>query len=289
MSKRGKPRGPDFLIIGAPRAGTSWLYVVLRQHPALWLPPVKELHYFDKSARTRTWLDPYERRRVRPRALNLWHLSYLFGRRSDEWYAKLFHKAQLKGLIAGEATPDYAVLDADGFKRIQRMNPDIKLIFIMRDPVDRSWSAVNNAFKKGRVSRSLTEAAVEWARREGPMARSSYPETIRRLEGIFPRAQLHYCFFDDLAQRPADFVAAVLSFLDVEPTDSQMFPANAINAVVQGKPVPNEFARELARDLLPSVIDLCERFDGAPQKWRARYERLLNGRNAEPAQAPAIG
>ena len=54
-----KPRDPDFLVIGAYRAGTTWLHRVLRQHPALWLPPGKELHYFDKPGRTHTWFDAY--------------------------------------------------------------------------------------------------------------------------------------------------------------------------------------------------------------------------------------
>src|SRR4029079_17348643 len=97
MSPASKPRGPDFLVIGAQRAGTTWLHRVLRQHPALWLPPVKELHYFDKLNRTRTWLDAKERSRVIYRNLeriDRWHLSYLLGARSDTWYAHLFHSAQ---------------------------------------------------------------------------------------------------------------------------------------------------------------------------------------------------
>ena len=47
----GAARGPDFLVIGAQRAGTTWLHRVLSEHPALWLTPVKELHYFDKPHR----------------------------------------------------------------------------------------------------------------------------------------------------------------------------------------------------------------------------------------------
>ena len=57
-------KGPDFLVIGAQRAGTTWLHRVLRQHPSLWLAPVKELHYFDKLDTVRTCLDPKERRRL---------------------------------------------------------------------------------------------------------------------------------------------------------------------------------------------------------------------------------
>jgi hypothetical protein len=57
-------KGPDFLVIGAQRAGTTWLHRVLSQHPRLWLPPVKELHYFDKLDTKRTVFDPKERPKV---------------------------------------------------------------------------------------------------------------------------------------------------------------------------------------------------------------------------------
>jgi hypothetical protein len=269
-----KVGGPNFLILGAPRAGTSWLYTVLREHPSLWLPPVKELHYFDKLARTRTWLDPYERRRVRPRP-DLWHLKYLFGSRDDQWYESLFMRAQYRGLIAGEATPDYAVLGEEVLERIYSMNPNIKLILIMRDPIDRSWSAVNNAMKKGRVAQPSPERLLRWALRTNPMARSNYAASIKRLETIFPTANLYYCFFDDLAERPNEFIADVLSFLGVKEMETQATWSNAVNAVARGKPVPSEFAHGLAKELLPTVAELCERFDGPPQRWLARCEQIL--------------
>ena len=94
--------------------------------------------------------------------VGLWDFRYFFGKRSDDWYASLFHKAQQKGLIAGELTPAYAILTDEIFRRIQRMNSLIKLIFIMRDPVERSWSAVNNALRKGRLNGALTaETALQ--------------------------------------------------------------------------------------------------------------------------------
>ena len=143
-------KGPDFLVIGAQRAGTTWLHRVLRQHPAL-LPPVKELHYFDRLDIKRTILSPKERRRVglkRLLSLDPWLIKYWFRHRDDKWYASLFRGAQARGLIAGEITPAYATLNEKVLRRIQRMNEGIKLVFVMRDPVDRAWSAVNNAAKK---------------------------------------------------------------------------------------------------------------------------------------------
>ena len=274
-------KGPDFLVIGAQRAGTTWLHRVLRQHPSLWLPPVKELHYFDRLEIKRTILDPKERRRVGLKqllSLDPWLVSYWLRARSDEWYARLFRGAKAKGLVAGEITPAYATLDESVLRRIKRLNDNIKLIFVMRDPVERAWSAVNNAAKKGAADASSVEKSIKRARESGAAARSAYADTIKRLEAVFPASQVHYCFFEDLRDRPEALTSDLFSYLGVEPvppTPVQL--PQAVNVAAGSKPIPPEFSRTMARDYLPMVGDLCRRFDGPPHRWRARYETLLNG------------
>jgi len=278
---RVSDKGPDFLVIGAQRAGTTWLHRVLTQHPALWLPPVKELHYFDRLDTKRTIFEPKERRRVglkRLLSLDPWQLTYWLGARSDKWYASLFRRGHEKGLITGEITPAYATLDETVLRRIQRLNDRIKLIFVMRDPVDRVWSAVNNAAKKGAADASTVETALERARESGASARSAYADTIARLERIFPESQIHYCFFEDLRNRPEALTADAFTFLGVEPKPAVPIKLpQAVNVAAGSKAAPLEFAREMARDYLPMVERLCQRFQGPPQAWRGRYRQLLNG------------
>jgi hypothetical protein len=147
-------KGPDFLGIGAARAGSSWLYAVLERHPALWLPPVKELHYFDNLRHNKRH---YRFLRMRlaaglggGRRLSLWDARYFLGRRSDEWYCRLFDPGRRRGLITGEITPAYSVLDERLLARIRALNPQVKLIFCMRDPVVRTWSSVmKKTMRKG--------------------------------------------------------------------------------------------------------------------------------------------
>jgi hypothetical protein len=277
--------GPDFLVIGAQRAGTTWLHRVLSQHPGLWLPPVKELHYFDKLDIERTILNPKERRRVglkRLASLDPWLIRFWFRARSDDWYASLFSGAKAKGLIAGEITPAYATLDETILWRIKRMNDGIKLIFVMRDPVERAWSAVNNAAKKG-ADASTVEKSIERAREWGTVARSAYADTIKRLEAVFPASQIHYCFFDDLRDRPKALTADLLSFLGVEQLPLQLPPA--VNVAAGSKAIPPEFSREMAGDYFAMVQLLCRRFQGPPHKWRARYENLLGVQTGAPTAA----
>jgi hypothetical protein len=281
-------KGPDFLVIGAQRAGTTWLHRVLRQHPVLWLPPVKELHYFDRLDIKRTILSPKERRRVglkRLASLDPWLINYWFRTRDDDWYASLFRGAKAKGLIAGEITPAYATLDEEVLRRIERMNEKMKLVFVMRDPVDRVWSAVNNAAKKRAADASTVDKSIERARGSGTVARSAYAETIKRLETVFPASQIHYCFFDDLRDRPKALTSDVLSFLGVEPVPLQL--PKAVNIAAGSKPIPLEFSREMAGDYLSMVQQLCRRFQGPPHKWRARYENLLHGVQAGAPTAAA--
>jgi len=148
----------------------------------------------------------------------------------------------------------------------------------MRDPVERAWSAVNNAVKKGVAETPSVEDTIERARNPGSAARSAYADTINRFERIFPPEQIYYCFFDELRDRPEALTTCLLSFLGVDPAlAANMELPRAVNVAAGAKPIPIEFSREMARDYLPSVTELCQRFEGPPQGWKARYETLVNG------------
>jgi len=102
-------RLPDFLIIGTAKGGTTSLYHYLRNHPDLYLPAIKEVHYYD--------------------------LNY---GRGDRWYRKFFNR-QDDHRLAGEATP-YYLFHPWVPERVYRDNPRVKLIVLLRDPVERAYS-----------------------------------------------------------------------------------------------------------------------------------------------------
>ena len=101
---------PDFLIISPPKTATTWLSKNLSCHPELFIPKKKELRYFSVYWK---WLNV-------------------------NWYLKHFQGAN--HLKKGEASPEYAILPLPIIKSIKLLIPDLKLIFLMRDPVDRAWS-----------------------------------------------------------------------------------------------------------------------------------------------------
>ena len=278
--------GPDFLGVGAQRTGTSWLYAALEQHPAIWLPPIKELHYFDDPNLFNTGRY-YRFLRMRlisglwvRRPLSSWDLRYFFGARSDDWYRRLFEPGHSRGLLTGEITPSYSVLDVAALRHIRSVSPSVKLIYIMRDPIVRSWSSImKSRRKRGIIDLPSPEVAIAHACRGGVLNMSSYLDNIERLERVFEQDQIFYGFFEELSLDPVGFVSRVLNFLGVEPGDVRQFlPDKPINAVATGTAPPPEFERTLAGSFLPWVERLCERFDGEPQKWRSRYEALIDRR-----------
>jgi hypothetical protein len=285
--------GPDFVGIGAPRSGTSWLYEVLSRHPALWLPPVKELHYFDEPVRSKRYYSFLRMRLISGlwvrRPLSRFDLYYFLCRRSDAWYCNLFAPAHRRGLVAGEITPAYSILDEAALERLKALNPKVKLIYIMRDPVMRSWSAVMKLRRKrGLAGLPSGEEAINYSRTEGVSKRSSYLDSIERLERVFPRDQIFYGFFEQLSQDPQALVTNVLKFLGVEPGDvTRLLPRAPVNAAAAGRMPPPEFTRVFAASCLPWVEKLCERFQGPPHEWRARYEALLG--EHKPSRAKVRG
>jgi hypothetical protein len=285
--------GPDFVGVGAPRSGTSWLYEVLSRHHSLWLPPVKELHYFDEPVNSKRYYSYLRMRLISGlwvrRPLSRFDLNYFLGRRSDAWYCNLFLPARRRGLLTGEITPAYSILDEAALERLKALNPEVKLIYIMRDPVMRSWSAVMKLRRKrGLPGVPTGEEAIHDARTEGIWKRSSYLDSIERFERVFRPEQIFYGFFEQLSQDPKAFVIEILEFLGVEPGDvTRLLPHAPLNAAAAGRKPPPEFARSLAASCLPWVEKLCARFEGPPHAWRAQYEALLGGR--EPRRAKVRG
>src|SRR5436309_3929499 len=132
---------PEFLCVGAQKAGTSWLYRQLAEHPDFWMPPVKELHYFDElsripgaaSARPRDERD----RRFLESIKRLSERSHI----DLEGYARLFEAKGL--LLSGDITPAYSMLHDEVIERIGSHFQKLKVIFLARDPVERAWSQLS--------------------------------------------------------------------------------------------------------------------------------------------------
>ncbi|PYK36892.1 MAG: hypothetical protein DME60_13220 [Verrucomicrobia bacterium] len=149
-SSRGDAR-PDFLCVGAQKAGTSWLYRQCEPHGDFWMPPLKELHYFNKLTKAKRANPP--RCRDERDIHFLESVSRLSARPyiDMENYARLFaHKGSR---LSGDITPTYSMLNDEIIEQIVSYFPNLKVIFLARDPVERAWSQLSMGVRLGRISR----------------------------------------------------------------------------------------------------------------------------------------
>ena len=127
---------PDFLLVGPHRTGTTWLYRNLYEHPEVLLSEPKELYFFD---RLKTLDDP------RYRSNELSYYLRFFRDTPASWARRMAHhlgkyRELYRPKVRGEATASYAVIDRDVIAEIATLNPNLKAVILIRNPVDRAWS-----------------------------------------------------------------------------------------------------------------------------------------------------
>ncbi|WAT18951.1 sulfotransferase [Aurantiacibacter sp. MUD11] len=265
---------PDFLVIGAQKAGTTWLHHHLQQHDDVWLPPIKELHYFDRSPRPlfldafhgkydrfmlRRWLRVGLDDVVQHPANLMWHARFFLTPRDDRWYARCFSNSGRA--IAGEVCPAYARLDDAGVDRVAKLLPDAKIVYILRNPVERMWSQAAMYFSRYGHS-GLANASIEQIERflawDKAQANNRYDTVISRWSRHFPDTQLHVAFYDQLEEDPADFFSGICRFLGIEPRCGEGL-SEKIHAG-EKVPMPPQIRRQLSAEYLPEVTRLDRRF-----------------------------
>jgi hypothetical protein len=212
----------DFLLIGAAKTGTTSLFQYLRGHPEVHLPPEKEAPFFSHDSEyVRGW-DWFVRSKFRDApAEKKWGKVtpyYMAGaplRSPDaeppEWE---------RGMPLERIVPE----------RIKRDLPDVKLIAVLRDPVDRCISNYRMVVKKGYETREFAESieallspeALEAARRDpqredSSVVRGEYGRVLNDYFDLFPREQILVLFTDELERDPAAVCRRIFEFIGVDP------------------------------------------------------------------------
>lgn len=190
-------RLPDFIIIGAAKSGTTTLFRWLGQQPEFWLPAVKESNFFASST---------------------WPLYV-------SWYTELFSGAHT-GHLTGEASPIYtsSTVCQVAAERIADMVPNVKLIYLIRHPIDRLRSHYRHEVQRSR------ESAPLWAalrKRDNPyIGTSLYYTCLLPYVKVFPRSQICVVRFEDLVSEQAPAWSRVLSDLGVRDRPAPRTPYN---------------------------------------------------------------
>lgn len=207
----------DFLIIGAQKSGTTSLFEYLRSHPELYLPPAKEAPYFSHdNVMARGW-DAFLRQtfsHADPRVL--------WGTATPQYMAGAVYQTNRR---AGSGREERAVPE-----RIYAQLPNVRLVAVLRDPIDRAFSHYRMMRMRGEESRTFDKAMKTLLRpQELRRARTvpspdtcyvvwgEYGRILRGYREIFPAEQLHVLLTADLSHAPEREVRRIHEFLGVSP------------------------------------------------------------------------
>jgi len=259
----GAVRLPDFLCIGAQKAGTTWLYENLRRHPGIYLHGRKEIHYWNRRT----------------------HRGLLF-------YSRYFRDAGTR--VTGDITPAYAVLSPEEMRSIAEVIPGLRVIYLLRDPVDRAWSHALMYYVKHQGLRYQEVSDEQWRtyfRLWGCRGRGTYVRTIGRWASAFPPGQVAVGFYDDIGSRPEAFLTRVFRFLGVaEEVDWGDFPLRERINPGQRFPLPERLRDDL-RGVYAEELDHLHHWFGErvagwnlpPDGWAPEKEGA-----ARPALPPGL-
>ena len=196
---------PNFLCVGAQRCATTWLYECLRNHPEIYLPEIKEINYFSD--------------------INCNNYS-----KGPEWYSDHFKRVRNEKAI-GEITPEY-LLDKNTPKRIYEMLGIIKLIVIIRNPINRIISSY------GRWIRENSDVSIEHFidnNMDYCIDRGYYYKSIRRFYKYFQPNDIIIMVYEDIKKNPHDFLMQIYRFLNVKPIINNSFINNYFNMGINNR------------------------------------------------------
>jgi len=176
-------RIPTFLYIGTSKAGSTWLYDVLNQHPDVYMAPGKGLYFFSSH---------YER------GID-WYLSHFSGARGERALGEISHNYMY--------TPEAC-------ERIAALNPEMQILVCLRDPAERAFSEHLDRVKNGRTDCSFE---IDLKREPQLVERGRYARYLAPYVARFGRERLHAAVFKQLAANPEAFAQSIFAFLGVRP------------------------------------------------------------------------
>ncbi len=252
---------PDFLGVGAAKAATTSLHDILSQHPQIYLPSAKEIHFFDMD-------ENYNR--------------------GKGWYERIAFSGLKDEKICGEFSPSYMFFDHVPERVLESYGDELKFIFIFRNPIDRAYSHHQMHYLRGAEELDFPMAVKAEPqrlrignqhdqRRYSYISRGYYSRQVKNFLKLFPIDHMHFVLFEDFVKASDEAVKAVLHFLKVDfmrlRTEMQSNPANRPKSRVVADIL---FKRTHWKELLKPVL---------PEKIRRKVKRKLKILNQGPTES----
>lgn len=290
------PRAPDFIGIGVQKGGTWWLRENLARHPGVWMPPLRELHYFDRplpwgelppAAAADRLADPHRlaaalarcrQGAVAGNAARAWWAVHEFLDQDDDWYRLLFAAAPPECLV-GEITPRYAICGDAEIAHMHAVAPAARVILLLRHPVERFWSQCRMKHADGSLPPG-DPAAMRLFDTPNGRARGEYGGTIRRFCRHYDPARVLVVFYDAIAREPRATLRGICDFLGIpaEPIDDDR-ACERVNAAADPSPMPESLRGRIEAAYRVEMESLAEVFGGHAGGWIG---------NPVPAAAPPV-
>ena len=200
---------PNFLVIGAPKCGTTSLYYYLKQHPDIFLPVQKELHYFSYKSLSQNSNGPGDEVVLRGLCA------------SQNEYYKHYDEVKLEKAI-GDISPSYLYYGMH--EEIKKELGAVKIVVMLRNPIDKAFSQYMHMVRDQREILPFFDALMEETKRADMnwsdiwrYAESSlYSNKLKSFIRCFGRQNVHIVIFDDLISDPRGVTFDVLEFLGLE-------------------------------------------------------------------------
>lgn len=256
---------PSFFVVGAQKAGTTALHYHLARHPDLFLPKIKETHFFNDS-----------------------HGEWQYG---FDYYLEKYFTAETKKELAGEVDPEYLFFPETA-GRIAAHLPDAKMIIIFREPVSRAyshyWMSVYRELEKLDFATAIKRENERMKLGRKPMSyysyvsRGYYFKQLQTYLEYFPRNNMLFLLSEDLKYRPQETLSEVYRFLGIRPIPYVPLP----------KALTNQAAKPISRHLnellvYPSITKrILKRL--IPDTTRHSLRLIIQNVNKRPIQLPPI-
>lgn len=297
----------NFIGIGAQKSGTSWIYHRLLELNEFSLPYIKELHYFDRGPKYPS-PNKLSKSQLKSRIFGFtffnnalqeilsalyrknwhkfiwmcnWHLSTY----NDTWYLSLFKK--LSG-ITGEITPAYSMLKEEDVKKMYTLAPNAKIIFIIRNPIERAWSHFRFHLKnKNQENNKISEdEIIKFMDNKNQTLRSNYLKTLEIYSKIFPKQNICVAFYDAIIEQPEELLSQIVNQLGGNTSKIQS-ECNIFSKTNTSKKrqLPASVKKHLIKKYRPLISQLSEIFCGYPKSWQ---DKLNNNKASSHLNYPMI-
>jgi Sulfotransferase family len=273
---------PNFLIIGAPKCGTTSLYAYLKQHPQVFMTIPKEPTFFGNEGTDGLFNGPHDEDRA--------YHSRVITNFTD--YHALFDRVTNEKAI-GEASIYYLYLPKAP-EQIKKYVPNVTMFAVLRNPADRAYSAYLHVVRQARERRSFADSLREEPKRIqqkwNPLwhfkAMGFYYEQAKRYFETFGRDQIHIYLYEDLQREPLPLIKQVFEILGV---DSAFIPDTSTR--YKKSYVPKNPTMEMVLHRTKAKIEFTKRYWPRPLRWRAQnmkdfIDRIAKSNQISPPRMP---